>query len=48
LQDVAVSKGTSVSASSYAPRHQCFFYAKRRIDRSFDYRISITAELIKF
>jgi len=36
-----IKRHDSVSAPSYAPRPQCLFYAKRRIDRSFDYRISI-------
>jgi len=43
-----IKRHGSVSAPSYALRPQCLFYAKRRIDRSFDYRISITTELIKF
>jgi len=43
-----IKRHGSVSAPSYAPRPQCLFYAKRRIDRSFDYRISIITESIKF
>jgi len=48
-----IKRHSSVSAPSYARRDSvetamCLFYAKRRIDRYFDYRISITTESIKF
>jgi len=46
LREINQEINTIVSrAPSYArgaaPRQQCLFYAKRRIGRSFDYRISI-------
>jgi len=38
----SLARGTVVSrAPSGAAPRQCLLYAKRRIDRSFDYRISI-------